>query len=149
MNARLANGANGRAASGRFAPGNPGGPGNPHGARTARLRAELLKTVTPADVKRVVKTLVALATQGDVQAAALLLGYACGKPAQAEPPEPVQVEPQVEPPARLIVSGTVKIEEFLREMHACGQLMPLLEPPAVINADAEIKKNIGDNGTVN
>jgi len=72
---------NGRDERGRFVGGNSCGKGNPHAKRVARLRASLLEAVTPADVRAVVRTLVAQAKSGDVMAAKVLLervfGPAC------------------------------------------------------------------------
>jgi hypothetical protein len=73
------NGANGRQANGRFAPGNAGGPGNPHGRRVAQLRAVLLETVTDDDLRAVVQRLVGLAKSGHVPAIRELLDRLLGK----------------------------------------------------------------------
>ncbi len=75
----LVNGANGRAAGGQFAPGNPGGPGNPHVKRTAALRAAMLEAVTEDDMKAIVKNLVELAKGGDLAAAKELFDRVFGK----------------------------------------------------------------------
>ena len=77
------NGANGRAAGGRFAPGNPGGPGNPLGSRVAALRAMLLDAVSPDDLRAIVATLVAQAKQGDLAAIRELFDRLLGKPTAA------------------------------------------------------------------
>ena len=78
---RTKNGANGgdeRDPKGRFLPGNSGGPGNPHALKTARLRAAMMRAVSPGDLVAVVKTLVQLAKGGDVAAAKLLLDRVLG-----------------------------------------------------------------------
>lgn len=68
-----------RGKNGRFLPGNPGGPGNPQAARVAQLRAATLAAVTPAQMKRVMRSLVEKAIDGDVAAARLLLERCLGK----------------------------------------------------------------------
>lgn len=65
---------------GRFAKGNRGGPGNPHGKRTARLRAELLRCVSPADLREIVASLVVQAKSGDLAAIRELLNRVLGAP---------------------------------------------------------------------
>lgn len=76
----LPNGQNGRRDDGKFAPGWKGGPGNPHGKRTARLRAELLRCVRPADIREIVSTLLAQAKSGDLSAIRELLNRTLGTP---------------------------------------------------------------------
>src|SRR4051794_12760335 len=66
-------GANGRGGAGRFAPGNKLAKGNPHAKRVARLRAALLKAVSPADLREVIGALLTAAKGGDVPAARELL----------------------------------------------------------------------------
>ena len=73
VNTPSPNGSNGRAASGRFAKGNPGGPGNPHARRAARLRSALYKAVTPDDLRDVIQALLSAAKGGDVSAAKELM----------------------------------------------------------------------------
>jgi len=72
---------------GRFAPGNPGGPGNPFARQVAALRQALLNSVTPDDIQTVAKALIQRASEGNVQAAKLLLSYAIGKPQPAPEPD--------------------------------------------------------------
>ena len=78
------NGPNGRAAKGRFAPGNPGGPGNPHARHVAKLRAAMLKAVKPADLREVVNALLAAAKNGDVAAAKELFARLLGPPVELD-----------------------------------------------------------------
>ena len=85
------NGSNGRATGGRFAPGNKGGPGNPHARRVARLRAVLLKTVKPADLREVVAALLTQAKGGDVASIRELLQRLLGPP-----PEPADFTERLE-----------------------------------------------------
>jgi len=72
---------------GRFAPGNPGGPGNPFARQVAALRQALLNSVTPDDIQTVARALIQRASEGNVQAAKLLLSYAIGKPQPAPKPD--------------------------------------------------------------
>ena len=71
---------NGRGERGRFGPGNKYAKGNPHARRVARLRAELLRTVTPADMREVATALLNQAKAGDVAAAKELLQRLLGPP---------------------------------------------------------------------
>src|SRR5262245_53227366 len=78
------NGANGtRDSRGRFLPGHPGGPGNPFVKRVCELRSLLLGAVTDADMKAVVKRLIAEARKGEPWAVKELLDRLLGKPPQA------------------------------------------------------------------
>jgi len=72
---------------GRFAPGNPGGPGNPFARQVAALRQALLNSVTADDIQAVAKALIQRASEGNVQAAKLLLSYSIGKPQPAPEPD--------------------------------------------------------------
>lgn len=71
---------NGRGLSGRFGEGNRFGKGNPHAQRVARLRAALLKSVKPADLRAVALALLQAAKAGDVPAARELLQRLLGPP---------------------------------------------------------------------
>src|SRR5262245_24589499 len=73
----------GRDAHGRFTKGNPGGVGNPFARQVAALRQRLLDRVTPEDLDDIADKFIALAKEGNVQAAKLVLSYAVGKPAPA------------------------------------------------------------------
>jgi hypothetical protein len=77
------NGANGRAANGRFAPGNKGGPGNPLAKKVAELRSALLASVSPRDVQDIVRRIKREAKNGDIAAARELLDRVLGKAVQA------------------------------------------------------------------
>src|SRR5919109_2559853 len=81
------NGASGRDAKGRFAPGNPGGPGNPFARRTAELRREFLAEASGEDLRAVCRALLERAKAGDVAAAKLALSYLMGKPERAVDPD--------------------------------------------------------------
>lgn len=74
---------NGGSKATQFAAGNPGGPGNPFAAQTARLRAALLKAVTPKDIEAIAKKLVAAARRGETPAIKELLDRTIGKATQA------------------------------------------------------------------
>jgi hypothetical protein len=63
----------------RFAPGNKLGKGNPYHRRIARLRAELLRTVTPDDIRAIARALISAGRAGDVAAAKLVLERVCDK----------------------------------------------------------------------
>jgi hypothetical protein len=75
---------NGRAANGRFGPGNRAGKGNPLNRHTQRIRAELSKAATKADIKAICKALVDGAKTGDIGFIREWLDRTLGKPAQAE-----------------------------------------------------------------
>ena len=77
-------GDDGRVAGGRFGPGNKYAKGNPHARRVARLRAELLRTVTPAGLREVVRALLNQAKSGDVAAAKELLQRLLGPPVELD-----------------------------------------------------------------
>jgi len=74
----------GRDAQGRFAAGNKLGKGNPFAARVAKLRSELLKAVTPADIRGVVRKLITQAKSGDLPAIKELLDRVLGKPLETD-----------------------------------------------------------------
>src|SRR4051812_22732342 len=75
---------NGRSAGGRFGPGNKCARGNPHARRVARLRAELLRAVTPQDLREVVAALLAKAKAGEVAAIKELLERLLGPPVELD-----------------------------------------------------------------
>jgi hypothetical protein len=75
---------NGRGAGGRFGPGNKYARGNPHARRVARLRAEMLRAVSPADLREVIAALLAQAKAGDVAAAKELLQRLLGPPVELD-----------------------------------------------------------------
>ena len=68
---------------GRFVAGNHAATGNPHAKRVAQIRSLLLSEVTDDDLKAIIKTLIAQAVDGDVQAAREILDRCLGKPRQA------------------------------------------------------------------
>jgi hypothetical protein len=78
------NGADGRAANGRFAKGNRGGPGNPLGKQVAALRSAMLQAVTPDDLRQVVLALLKAAKEGNIAAAKEVLDRCLGRPIEAD-----------------------------------------------------------------
>lgn len=68
--------------AGKFKKGNPGGPGNPNFVRAAQYRKGLEQAITAKDFKQVVKKLVQLAKDGDIQAIKVLFDRCLGKAAQ-------------------------------------------------------------------
>ncbi len=78
------NGGNGRDGRGRFAEGNVGGPGNPHARHVGQLRSALLAAVTREDMEAVIRKLVELAKNGNIQAAKEVLDRCLGKPQEAD-----------------------------------------------------------------
>lgn len=79
---------NGRNGLGQFTTGNRHGKGNPLFGKVATLRSAVLKSVTPATVKGLVKSLIDQAMAGDIAAAKLILPYLIGQPATAKELEP-------------------------------------------------------------
>lgn len=105
---------NGRGADGRFLRGNGGGPGNPHGRRTAELRAAMLDAVSADDIRAVVGRLVAMARDGDLAAAGMLLDRVFGKAVAAVD---LQAEVRAAPVAEVRVAGMPR-EQAIREQIA-------------------------------
>ncbi len=70
--------------SGRFAPGNKVGRGNPMAARVAKLRCAMLEAVSDDDMTAIIRKLVELAREGDVQAAKEVLMRTLGKPQEID-----------------------------------------------------------------
>lgn len=78
-------GPNGRdPGTGRFAPGNRLGRGNPLAGRAAKIRAELLRVLSPTEARRIAKRLLEQAKTGDLAAIRELLDRTIGKPATAD-----------------------------------------------------------------
>ena len=77
-------GTDGRDNAGKFSAGNSFGRGNPVARHAQRLRQLFVQAVTEDDVTAIVKKLVAMAKDGDIQAANLLLTRALGKPSTSE-----------------------------------------------------------------
>jgi hypothetical protein len=85
---------NGRNGSGQFATGNKYGKGNPLFGKVATLRSAALKSITPATVKGLIKSLIDQAMAGDIAAAKLILPYLIGQPATAKE---LEAEADLEP----------------------------------------------------
>ena len=73
----------GKDAKGRFQRGNRLGRGNPLAGRAAKIRAALLRAMTPADAKAIAEQLIAQAKEGDIAEAREVLDRTIGKPNQA------------------------------------------------------------------
>lgn len=71
---------NGRNGNGKFACGNTFGRGNPHAKKVASLKSALLQSVSPSDIKKIIKGMVKKAQEGDTAAAKLILPYLIGQP---------------------------------------------------------------------
>jgi hypothetical protein len=79
----------GRDAHGRFTAGNGAAKGRAHAfaKQAAALRQAFYAEVRPADMRRVVRKLITEATDGNLQAARLLLLWVLGKPDDAVHPD--------------------------------------------------------------
>jgi hypothetical protein len=84
--------AEGREASGRFAPGNKGGPGNPFARKVAALRAAFLDTITEQDIREMTYLIVFNAKSGSLEWLKFLFQYAVGKPRHAVDPDTLDVQ---------------------------------------------------------
>ncbi len=82
----------GRAENGRFATGNKCGLGNPFARKLGAFRSAFLNAISDNDIAAVARKLAELATAGDVQAAALFLSYAVGKPHPAVNPDRLDLD---------------------------------------------------------
>jgi hypothetical protein len=88
-------GTDGRDNAGKFSAGNSFGRGNPVARHAQRLRQLFVQAVTEDDVTAIVQKLVAMAKDGDIQAANLLLTRALGKPSTSEVTLPLDDVPIV------------------------------------------------------
>jgi hypothetical protein len=70
--------------NGRFAKGNRMGRGNPLAGRAAKIRAVLLKKLTPRQAGEIAGVLIDMAKQGDISAIRELFDRTVGKPTQTE-----------------------------------------------------------------
>ena len=52
--------------------------------RVGQLRSALIRAISPADLKQIIRVLIKKAKAGDVQAANLVLDRALGKPVEAD-----------------------------------------------------------------
>ena len=68
----LSTGDNGRKKDGKFGQGNKFGGGNPNHKKACQLRSSLFKAVTQTDLRKIIKSMVKAAADGDVQAARLV-----------------------------------------------------------------------------
>ena len=74
----------GRTPAGQFAKGNKLGRGNPLAGRAAKIRAVLLRKLTPKAAGEITDKLIALARCGDLAAVRELLDRTIGRPAPAD-----------------------------------------------------------------
>jgi hypothetical protein len=80
--------------------------GNPLAGRAARIRAVLLKALTPEDAKEIAAVLIALAKGGDLAAIRELLDRTAGKPTI-----PVEVTGAE--------GGPIQVEQRITDLSAC------------------------------
>jgi hypothetical protein len=73
--------------NGRFAKGNPGGPGNPFAREVAAMRRAFMNRVSARDLEDIADKMVALAKDGNVQAAKFIFSYMIGKPLPSRDPD--------------------------------------------------------------
>jgi hypothetical protein len=81
----------GRDAGGKFAKGNKHGRGNPFSRRLAAMRAAFLDATTPEDIQQLARQLLDRALAGHMDAAALFLAYALGKPSPVVNPDNLDI----------------------------------------------------------
>ncbi|MEO8494174.1 MAG: DUF5681 domain-containing protein [Planctomycetota bacterium] len=137
MAAPSPNGANGRDARGRFAPGNSGGPGNPQAKKTAALRMAMLTCVTIKDLRDIVKALVRKAKAGDVAAAREVLDRTIGRPVTSlEIGQGVDSQSGVIPILELEVADAEDLDRLLRN-HNLSRLAIAGHLPGVTRERAE------------
>src|SRR5688500_7808981 len=72
----------GRSEGGRFGPGNKAGKGNPNNRKAQKLRNEILRAVSVADWRAILRKAVDDAKAGDAVARTFLANYLVGKPAE-------------------------------------------------------------------
>ena len=88
---------NGRNGNGKFACGNTFGKGNPHAKKAAALKSALLQSVSPSDIKKIIKGMVKKAQEGDTAAAKLILPYLIGQPPTNQELEKLMAERPTDP----------------------------------------------------
>jgi hypothetical protein len=128
----------GRDAHGRFTAGNRAGQGRSHpfAKQAAALRRAFYAEVTPADMRRVVRTLITEAAGGNLQAARLLLLWVIGKPDDPVHPDGIARLVAAEARAdRLSPSLPAEREAHLdTDLHS--ELERLADPEARLNVAA-------------
>jgi hypothetical protein len=82
----------GRDNHGRFAPGNAGGPGNPYARQVAELKKAFMELGTREEVLAIGKKMIALAKDGNVQAAKFCYSYWLGKPTTNVQPDQIDLD---------------------------------------------------------
>jgi hypothetical protein len=112
------------ARSNRFLPGNRFGRGNPLAGHAAKIRAELLKAMKPADVREIIRKLILMAKTGDLAAIKELFDRTIGKAQPAEPHDDgrptkqirVRVVPGVTPPPARPEPDTISAASAVTEI---------------------------------
>jgi hypothetical protein len=77
---------------GRFAKGNSGGPGNPYNATVQKLRAAMVRAISPEDIAEVIGQVLTQAKEGNLAAVKLLLSYTIGQPHQTIQPDRAELD---------------------------------------------------------
>jgi len=89
------NGLNGgRDSSGRFTKGNKFGTGNPLAAEVFARRQAFFAVVSQANLKAIVRQIVAAAKDGDLAAAKLILEWTLGRPGPLPEPRDGELPPE-------------------------------------------------------
>jgi hypothetical protein len=125
----------GRDVNGRFTAGNTVAKGRAHAfaRKAAALRQAFYAEVKPADMRRVVRTLITEATGGNLQAARLLLLWVIGKPDDAVHPDGIArliaaeaqaATPPSPMPADREACLDLAARELAAEIRACRGLIP-------------------------
>jgi hypothetical protein len=106
-----------------FKKGNPGGGSNNRlGARVQQYRVALLDTVTPMDVRNVIRKMISLACAGDVAAAKLVLDRCLGA---------VKQEITVQEAGRRLVAEEIVSADDGRLTRVTDQYLPDSDPKGV------------------
>lgn len=105
--------------------------GNPIGRHAQRLRAALMRAVTPSDIEKIAKTLKRAAIDGDVGAAKEILDRLIGKPSQ-----PVEMDVNGNIQAVTIVMDAVRVPKDFALTDAESMVPLRRELPPVYEAPA-------------
>lgn len=130
---------------GRFVVGNKASKGNKLAQRMSELR-RLVENVTGDDLREVVGRLVTMAKGGDVQAAGLLLSYACGKPR----PAPVVLELDLPPltdakaVAEALRAVTAAVAGGALDVEAGAAVVALVERVGTATCWQELERRVQD-----
>jgi hypothetical protein len=77
---------NGRTHDGRFSKGNTFAAGNPILRKIRALRAQLVQSIDREAMQRIIRKLIEMAEQGDLEAIKVLFNYSIGRPSQTFEP---------------------------------------------------------------